>query len=418
MKLNIHSGIARTSCFLLVIPASYTLAVLIMPASVLVIDSHLPELLQLAAALLSDIAGSSTLSELRIPLLAAGFSMAGLLSGLINRYVRAILLCLVSGIGASLSLAIAVPSAEPHLPTAQLYMCCFGLGMAMALLGRFRLFQAIEQYCKGDLSPEDAWLWCSVKDQDQPVFLFGADKTTLRYNKPARDLAVCPQNVATALLPGAGKRRQRLGIEPDDLRPTRIYAVDWLHPVRNMCRLTDISKAYKSEQSLRKALRTDALTGIVNRLGFEQELAALRQNPDKLAYAIFYIDLNGFKAVNDTHGHEAGDHILQVAAQRFCAVAYDGHSVCRLGGDEFGIVVPHRMSCLRAQTYAETLEAALQAPILFRTHQLAVGAAVGFGLPENPNETPDAVLRRADQSMYRRKALLKANNRSSGRAVA
>ncbi|WP_340559424.1 GGDEF domain-containing protein [Streptomyces sp. GSL17-111] len=152
---------------------------------------------------------------------------------------------------------------------------------------------------------------------------------------------------------------------------------------------------------LRRQLRTarrDPLTGLRTRAAFERAAArALRRGPA----AVLVIDLDGFKHVNDTFGHAAGDHALTVAAGALTEVLEGRGGIAgRLGGDEFAAVVP------APQDYAvpwllRALHGALCAPLAYQGHTVHVGASIGASLTaEHPTPCLSLALRRADEAMY------------------
>ena len=154
----------------------------------------------------------------------------------------------------------------------------------------------------------------------------------------------------------------------------------------------------------------DTVTGIFNRRGFDRELAR------SLAYvkrygtraALFYIDLDGFKPVNDRHGHAAGDAMLKAIATMLTRNVRASDTVARLGGDEFGLIL-WNLGEGDAGSKAWALEAAItEAAIDWQGEPLAVGASIGFAMIGAEDELA-AVMARADQAMYARKAARKGS---------
>jgi diguanylate cyclase (GGDEF)-like protein len=174
-----------------------------------------------------------------------------------------------------------------------------------------------------------------------------------------------------------------------------------------------LQAALRSEQAKVKELEasaeTDALTGVFNRRGFERELKR------SLAYvkrywtraALMYVDLDGFKPVNDQHGHAAGDAILKAVGAVLTGAVRGSDTVARPGGDEFGLIL-WNLSEVDAAAKARALEAAVTgAAVAWEGGALSVGASIGFAMLGPSDELAD-VLAKADQAMYARKAARKA----------
>jgi diguanylate cyclase (GGDEF)-like protein len=134
-----------------------------------------------------------------------------------------------------------------------------------------------------------------------------------------------------------------------------------------------------------------------------QAMAHIRRSESMLA--VVYLDLDGFKKVNDTYGHEAGDGLLTVLGTRMQQVLRTGDTLARIGGDEFVAVLidlPNREACLPV---VDRLLQAAAAPVVIDTHTLQVSASIGVSFfPEsNPQIEADQLMRQADQAMYQAK---------------
>ena len=171
----------------------------------------------------------------------------------------------------------------------------------------------------------------------------------------------------------------------------------------------ELAAARSKMKELEATADIDAVTQIFNRRGFDRELAR------SLAYvkrygtraALFYIDLDGFKPVNDRHGHAAGDIVLKAVAAMLKNNVRASDTVARLGGDEFGLIL-WNLGEGDAASKAWTLEAAIgEAEIEWEGELLAVGGSIGFTMIGSDDELA-AVMARADQAMYARKAARKA----------
>ena len=136
--------------------------------------------------------------------------------------------------------------------------------------------------------------------------------------------------------------------------------------------------------------RTDELTMLPNR----RRLIAEIQNFAKRQGSLLLLDLDGFKPVNDTYGHEAGDRVLQQVAQRFTRALPAGSLLARLGGDEFGVLVDGSQTAVMEMALA--LRGTLSYPFLIDGHEISIGVSIGIA----DNDGADDLLLRADNAMY------------------
>ncbi|MEV4137810.1 GGDEF domain-containing protein [Dactylosporangium sp. NPDC049742] len=120
--------------------------------------------------------------------------------------------------------------------------------------------------------------------------------------------------------------------------------------------------------------------------------------------AVLLLDLDGFKPVNDTHGHAAGDLMLTAVARRFAAAVRPGDTVARLGGDEFGVVLAALGSPVQADEIAARLVARAAEPVPSDGRDLRVGAGAGIALARGPGHPPDRLLESADDALCEAKA--------------
>lgn len=151
----------------------------------------------------------------------------------------------------------------------------------------------------------------------------------------------------------------------------------------------------------------DALTGLPNRVALESYLPRAQQHSQahNNCLALFYLDLDGFKPVNDQFGHAAGDQLLREVAMRLRGCLREGDLVARLGGDEFLMVllVPNNEALTQAQQVAERTLLALRAPIDLGDNQVQIGCSIGGALWPLDSSNMAETLELADQSLYRAK---------------
>lgn len=162
-------------------------------------------------------------------------------------------------------------------------------------------------------------------------------------------------------------------------------------------------RAPETERVLWRVALHDGLTDLPGRNLFEDRLAQAiirARRSDKFA-ALLYLDLDGFKPVNDQHGHPAGDIVLQVVSGRMLACVRETDTVARLGGDEFAIALDEVHEVANAEHIAAELIAAIAEPIhLPAGGQVRVGCSIGISLAPTNGETVRALLYAADQAMY------------------
>ena len=166
----------------------------------------------------------------------------------------------------------------------------------------------------------------------------------------------------------------------------------------------DITDSKAKERQMESIAWSDPLTGVLNRRGFEKEASSkLSRSADDATGALLFIDLNGFKAINDSHGHEVGDQLLRTAAERLRNCLRPRDIVGRPGGDEFVVLVPDAPGEV-ADRLAKRLVESLDKDYIVGPHTLSCAASIGLALyPEHAN-TLTGLLREADQAMYRAKA--------------
>lgn len=155
---------------------------------------------------------------------------------------------------------------------------------------------------------------------------------------------------------------------------------------------------------LHSLAHSDALTGLLNRRGMEATTQAmLAQATPHSMLALYLMDLDGFKPVNDRHGHEVGDALLVAVGERLRRLVRASDSVCRLGGDEFVIVASHLSREQDAQVLGEKLLAAFDEPFVAQGQVCRVGLTIGYALAPSDAASLEELLRLADLAMYRGK---------------
>ena len=173
----------------------------------------------------------------------------------------------------------------------------------------------------------------------------------------------------------------------------------------------DVTERRRFEKDLAHQATHDSLTGLPNRVLLldHLELALARAQRDNRLVALLFLDLDRFKQVNDTQGHDAGDELLAQAARRISRVVRPSDTVARLGGDEFVILCDDVDDEAHATAVAHRVAAAIEArPFVLGDIEMPVSASIGIALSVGGEAHPEALLRDADAAMYRAKDLGRA----------
>jgi len=161
----------------------------------------------------------------------------------------------------------------------------------------------------------------------------------------------------------------------------------------------------RTEDYISHMAHHDALTGLANRAmlqtRLQQALSSARRRGDQLA--VMFIDLDDFKAINDTLGHHVGDHLLKTVSERLKHCLREGDEVARLGGDEFVIVLPSLPHADEAATVARKVLEVLDQPFAADDHEFQVGASIGISVYPTDGDTVEQLMKAADTAMYHAK---------------
>jgi diguanylate cyclase (GGDEF)-like protein len=175
-------------------------------------------------------------------------------------------------------------------------------------------------------------------------------------------------------------------------------------------RLQDLAKEMKgraaAEDQARKLARLDPLTGLPNRRLFTEKLddALQRTTSEGCRTVVMMLDLDGFKAINDTYGHAVGDRMLLEVGERMSNVMRADTLLARLGGDEFGIVLPNVTSLDDPAGLARRIISTVAEPFMIGSTATALGIGIGIAVSPDDGTDHDDLVRRADLALYRAKA--------------
>jgi diguanylate cyclase (GGDEF)-like protein/PAS domain S-box-containing protein len=156
----------------------------------------------------------------------------------------------------------------------------------------------------------------------------------------------------------------------------------------------------RTQARLEHAATHDPLTHLANRAHFYEALHAATAGDGKQAVGVLYLDLDGFKPINDTLGHGAGDDVLIAVARRLSGAVRDTDMVARLGGDEFAVLCPTVASAAELEALAQRLVEVVAEPVEVRGEQISVGVSVGASLGSAGQTTGDHLVEAADRALY------------------
>ena len=221
-----------------------------------------------------------------------------------------------------------------------------------------------------------------------------------------------PYDIETEFVTATGQRRRVRSVGELEVIDGRAVAVIGV--------FQDITRQYEMEQALRRNATTDALTRLSNRAHFTDTLA------DKFAQAVsedaplalLLIDLDGFKQVNDSFGHMAGDELLKLMAERLRQPSRANAFVARLGGDEFVMLISRPRDCARLETLIAGLLRDLRHTMCHDGQSRDVSATIGAAVVEPGISEPGDLIHKADLALYRAKREQRGTARIHGREAA
>jgi diguanylate cyclase (GGDEF)-like protein/PAS domain S-box-containing protein len=164
----------------------------------------------------------------------------------------------------------------------------------------------------------------------------------------------------------------------------------------------DITERKQAEEQVRTLAYQDTLTGLPNRLLFHDRLALgiAQAHRHGQRLAVLFVDLDRLKAVNDSIGHAAGDHVIRTVGTRLRAAVREGDTVARLGGDEFILLLPDVGQAVDAAKVADKVLESLREPLLVEGRELVVTASVGISLYPDDGKDAESLVKNADAAMY------------------
>jgi diguanylate cyclase (GGDEF)-like protein len=176
----------------------------------------------------------------------------------------------------------------------------------------------------------------------------------------------------------------------------------------NALLMREIAALKEREERTQRLAHRDDLTGLYNRRRMREllDLAIAEAARHRRCVGLLFIDLNGFKSINDEYGHAAGDRILSYVATRIAGRVRNGDIVCRFGGDEFVVVLPSVPDAAAVAQVADAIRERVALPYWIDDNEQHLTAAIGESMYPHDGDSADVLLHRADQTMYRLKTRL------------
>ncbi|CAH2602913.1 EAL domain-containing protein [Rhodovastum atsumiense] len=221
-------------------------------------------------------------------------------------------------------------------------------------------------------------------------------EVTARCGVPGQDAPAAPG-------PGSGPGRPEGRLATHDGRVVAL-ACEALEDGGWVVTCEDVTGRCRDEARIAHMARHDSLTGLPNRALFAERMEqAVARLGGGEPFVLLYLDLDGFKAVNDTLGHATGDRLLCLVAGRISACLREADTVARLGGDEFAILMPGVKCPAATELIAHLLIRVIGLPCGIDGRQLVVGASIGAAFAPAGAASPDSLMRQADMALYRAK---------------
>ena len=259
-----------------------------------------------------------------------------------------------------------------------------------------------------DCLPEAAGLLVAHRYEEESIFCFVTRREVVRQvhwgGQPAKETVTLPDGQVRLEPRRSFESWQQLVKGHSD--PWSAMDAEGLQSLLRI--LSEVNKLHmnrKLQETLHWRAHHDHLTGLYNRRAMEDEVSR-RLEDGQFNTALMLLDLDHFKKVNDTYGHETGDQVLQQLTARLKAVVREFDLLARLGGDEFMLLlqIPHPSAAV-ALTFSERLHQAVSGPFHINGQELRLGISVGIAIPPGHGRTVSELLRHADLALYQAKAL-------------
>ena len=261
--------------------------------------------------------------------------------------------------------------------------------------------------CALTFLPDAAGLMLAQRHDEGIIFCFMTRQEVVQQvrwgGEPVKDVLALP-NGRVRLEPrrSFAEWQQSVRGHSDPWQPVEADALQNL--LRILCEVNKLQMNRKMQEALHWRAHHDHLTGLYNRRAMEDEVAR-RLDDGQFDTALMLLDVDHFKKINDTYGHETGDQVLQQLSLRLKAVMREFDLLARLGGDEFMLLlqIPHP-NAATALTFAERLHQAIASPFDIKGQQFRLGISIGIAIPPGHGRCVSELLRHADLALYQAKS--------------
>ena len=175
-------------------------------------------------------------------------------------------------------------------------------------------------------------------------------------------------------------------------------------PLGNVITFQDITEKKKKEEEIAFIAYHDTLTGLPNRKSFymrlEDVLSQFRRRSDHASWALLFLDLDRFKIINDTLGHDVGDELLKAVARRIRRCLRKTDDIFRLGGDEFTVILSSLSQGIDVAKVAEKIREKVSTPVVIKTHELQIWISIGISVYPNDGMDVETLVKNADMALY------------------
>jgi diguanylate cyclase (GGDEF)-like protein/PAS domain S-box-containing protein len=237
---------------------------------------------------------------------------------------------------------------------------------------------------------------------DDPNELIGKDWKTLYDEQQLRWFGL---HLEPALEKEGSWRGEAIGKRRDGSTFPQELSIATINKNERVCVVRDTGERKALERRLKHQAFHDSLTGLPNRTLFMDRLehALARSFRDRTHLGVLFLDLDNFKIINDSLGHEVGDQLLIAVSSRLQEGLRPGDTVARLGGDEFTVLLEDVANVSDAMRVAERITEVLRTPLTVAGHEVFVGTSIGIALNTPEASTPPDLIREADMAMYKAK---------------